>query len=519
MHRGAAGRGEDAAGREDVGAGAGSGIGDVCVIGAGFSGLAVGRALRGRGIPFTLVDRGEGVGGVWHVPAGERAGPTPGYRSLHLNTSRDATGFAGFPMPRSFPRFPRHTEVAAYLDDFARAHDFRRDIELRTEVLAVRPCAGGSRTGAAPGPVPVPAGGRRDGRKGSARGERAREGNAWEVISRNHLGVVACRRFRHLVVAAGNHWTPRLPEPGIAGSETFSGEIVHAVDYADAGRFAGRRVVVLGAGNSACDIAVNLSHTAALTILAMRRGIHVAPKTIMGVPVDEIAGSAWWTRLPLRVQQGLADLTLRIVRGPLAAYGLPEPDHRVFAGPLTISDDLLPRLSHGAIVVKPMIERFTADTAHFADGTHVRVDAVVYCTGYRMSLPFVPRDALFSDAGEVALYRRVVSPSYAGLYFAGLVRGVIRPVRALTRLFEAQAEWIADLVDGAAVLPAAGEMAAEIAAHLAVTRRHGTAAEDSVRVDVADHLRALRRERVAGSKRTPIRPGRPTDTGPSRAPV
>ncbi|XVV06769.1 flavin-containing monooxygenase [Actinosynnema sp. CA-248983] len=425
-----------------------------CVVGAGLSGIAVAAALRARGLPVTVLDRGDAVGGLWHHPDDGR--PGPGYRSLHLNTARGLTGYPDFPMPSSLPRFPRHDQVAAYLRSYA-------DLKGVTEVTALG--------------VEVES------------AERDEDGT-WLVTSVDRSGARRTRRFGHLVVAAGHHWSPKVP--ALPGDETFPGRKSHSFDYSTPVAHAGKRVVVVGFGNSAADIAVDLSRIAARTVLVQRRGVHVLPKTLLGLPLDEIAGMRWWTRLAFPEQRRLVEVMLRIIRGPLRDYGLAEPDHPLFGGAITVSDELLSRIAHGDIAVKPAVDHVDQSAIHFADGSVEVADELLYCTGYHIEFPFLPFEWVFESGGRVALYQRVVSPAQPDLYFAGL----IRPFGAITHLVHAQAEWIADLVEGIAEPPSPRAMRKEVAAHLKMAAaRYGTSAADSIHVDYAPYLAALRAQR------------------------
>ncbi|RRO14165.1 flavin-binding monooxygenase [Saccharopolyspora rhizosphaerae] len=437
---------------------------DVCVIGAGISGLAVMRSLRRRGIDFVCLERDDAVGGVWNFSTSRSQRTHPAYESLHLNTSSKVTGFTGFPVPEEFPRYPRHDHFASYLRSFAEAHDLPGRIEFGTTVHDVEPAPGGG----------------------------------WSVTSADARGSVRTRHFREVVVASGYHSTPRLPEPEAPGSEDFRGRRLHSADYTDPGPFRGKKVAVVGFGNSACDIAVELSRVAAKTVLSVRRGAHVVPKTLMGLPIDEIAQSRWWSFLPFRVQRRLIEVLLHLSRGRIADYGLPEPDHRVMEAPITISDELLSRLAHGAIAVKPAVEELTAGGVAFRDGSAEDADAVIFCTGYDMELP-LPEDVALDAEGRLALYQRIVPLGHQGLYLAGF----LRPVGALTRLAELQAEWIGDLVCGDATLPAEHEMAAEVNRHLERTaQRFGVERpEDALNIDVPVYVRSLQRERRRGRNR------------------
>lgn len=433
----------------------------VCVIGAGISGLAVARTLRRRNVPFVCVDRTSGVGGIWRQPSTDE--PGPGYRSLHLNTSQKITAFADVPMPSDYPRHPRHDQIRDYLAGYADANGLTPHMEFDTDVVSV------------------------------SRGKDS----TWEVVTVDRgTGTERRRGFRHVVVATGHQWDPVRPGPDIPGADSFPGEQLHTFEYSTPFDHLDKRVVVVGFGNSAADLSVELSRLAKRTILSFRRSLHVVPKTLLGIPIDEIATTKWWSRMTFSEQQRLIKLLLRIIRGKLTDFGIPKPDHKLFTGPLTISDELLSRISHGDIVVKPAIKRFDGSTVRFADGTSEEVDTVVYCTGYRISFPFLPDDCAFADTGQVALYQRVVPPRHSGLYFAGL----LKPVGSITRLVESQSKWIADLIQGKVVLPPVDVMEEEVEKHLSATAsRYGTSAQDSIQVDVTPYLDALKRERTRHS--------------------
>ncbi|WND39493.1 NAD(P)-binding domain-containing protein [Streptomyces sp. BB1-1-1] len=425
----------------------------VCVIGAGLSGLAVAHALKARGIGFVCLEKAPDVGGIWRQPEAAERGP--GYLSLHLNTAKQLTGYADFPMPDSYPLYPRHSQVAAYLRSFADRAGLRDHVELRTEVVSVDQDA--------------------DGR--------------WTVVSRDADGEMASRRFEQVIVASGHHTDPALPDPLPAGSESFTGTILHSLDYRDGGDFAGRRVVVVGLGASAVDIAADLSRHAAETVLSVRRGLHIVPKQLYGKSLDEIAEAPWWNEMSFAERRKWAEEALLVARGRLADYGLPEPDHPVFSSATTLSDEILSRIRHGAVTPKPAIASFDGDEVVFTDGTRVAADAVVYCTGFHMTFPFLPAGCPVAADGSVELYRRVVPADRPGLYFVGLVR----PVGAITRLVEAQAQWVARIIDGEAELPAAAEMREEIGTYLAaIVERYGRTQGASIQVDVGPYLAEFR---------------------------
>jgi cation diffusion facilitator CzcD-associated flavoprotein CzcO len=423
----------------------------VCLIGAGLSGLAMAHALKSAGIDFVCVEKAPDVGGIWRLPqAGERG---PGYLALHLNTTKQLTGYADFPMPAHYPVHPRHSEFAAYLRAFAEWAGLLDHLELETTVASVRQESDGS----------------------------------WTVVTVDTAGRRASRSFTQVIVASGSNTEPSLPAP-LRGSETFTGTFLHSYDYRDGSDFAGQRVVVVGLGASAVDIAVDLSRYADRTLLSVRRGRHVLPKQLFGMALDEIAEAPWWTSMSLEEQRRFIDQALLVARGKISDYGLPEPDHPLFASAVTVSDEILPRIRHGGVVPKPAIDFLDGSRVVFTDGTSAHADAIVHCTGYRMAFPFLPSGCPVGARGSVELYKRVVAPGRPGLYFVGLVR----PHGSITRLVEAQSRWVARLVTGEAVLPEPEVMQKEIAAYLSgIAGQYGQVGSASISVDVASYLQEL----------------------------
>ncbi|MFJ5775372.1 flavin-containing monooxygenase [Streptomyces sp. NPDC093094] len=425
----------------------------VCVIGAGLSGLGVMRSLRSRGIEYVCLEKAPDVGGIWRQPqAGERG---PGYLALHLNSAKELTAYSGFPMPDDLPLYPRHSEMAAYLRSFADWAGVSGRVETGTEVLSVRQEGDGS----------------------------------WSVVSRGGEGAERTRRFEHVVVATGHNTEPALPSPLPPGADSFGGKILHSLDYNDGRDFDGQRVVVVGLGASAVDIAADLSRHAGRTVLSVRRGLHIVPKQLFGLTLDQIANAPWWTRMSLEEQRRFVEQALLVARGRLADYGLPEPDHPVFASAVTISDEILSRIRHGGVIPRPAIASLSGNLVRFTDGSHEEADAIVYCTGYRMAFPFLPDGWPAGPRGSVELYKRVVAPGRPGLYFVGLVR----PVGTITPLVEEQSEWVARIVAGETGLPPEDVMREEIAAHLGgIAERYGESEGSSLQVDVVPYLRQLR---------------------------
>jgi dimethylaniline monooxygenase (N-oxide forming) len=294
------------------------------------------------------------------------------------------------------------------------------------------------------------------------------------------------------MVANGHHWDPKYPEPPFPGQESFAGEQLHSHWYREPDeRFADRNVLVLGIGNSATDIATETSRHSTMTYLAMRRGAYVLPKFIGGVPLDQL-GPSWANRLPFAVTRSLLMREVRRVQGPMENYGLPTPDHKLGQAHPTVSADLLSRIGHGRITVKPNVDRIDGSQVHFVDGTSATIDTIVWCTGYRITFPFLDESVMTTAGNQVPLYRRVVHPERPGLYFIGLVQ----PLGAIMPIAERQSEWVADLFEGKASLPEPARMRRAIERdERALRKRYVASTRHTIQVDFHSYMRALARER------------------------
>jgi dimethylaniline monooxygenase (N-oxide forming) len=434
----------------------------VAVIGAGSSGIASGQVLQARGIDFDCFEVGSEVGGNWRYMNDN--GMSSAYRSLHINTSRDLMAYATFPMPPDYPDYPDHRQIAAYFDAYVDRFGFRDRIRFRTEVTSVQPDDGSWRV-------------RWRSRNGGDEGEG---------------------RYDAVFIANGHHWDARWPEPPFPGFEGFAGEQMHVHDYKTPDVLEGKRVLVLGIGNSACDLAVEASRIAERTLLAMRRGAYVLPKYLFGKPTDE-TNTPGLTRLPLALQRAFFQASVRFVQGRMTDYGLPQPDHKLLEAHPTISSDLLSRIGHGDIEVRPNIDRFEGErSVRFVDGRVDEVDLVIYCTGYKITFPFFSDGLVSARDNHIPLYRRVVHPELPGLYFIGL----LQPLGAIMPLAEAQSEWIADVLEGKVALPDRATMRAVIRREdERMRKRYVTSKRHTIQVDFHPYLRVLERERKRGRRR------------------
>jgi dimethylaniline monooxygenase (N-oxide forming) len=426
-----------------------------CVIGAGSSGIAATKALQGHGFDVVTYEASDRVGGNWVFR--NRNGMSSAYSTLHINTSRERMQYADFPMPKSYPDFPRHDQVAEYFEAYVDHFAIRDRIRFETAVQRAERLAGGG----------------------------------WEVTDSRG----STERYDALLVANGHHWDPQWPEPAFPGAQSFSGEQIHAHHYLDPAQLAGKDVVVLGMGNSAMDIAVDASYVARSTVLCSRRGAHVIPKYFFGRPLDQLGASP---RVPIAVRRAMFQALMRMAVGDVTRYGLPQPDHALGQAHPTISGRILDRLVHGAIAYRPTIARLEGDRVQFVDGSSVRADLVVYCTGYKVTFPFFDEDLIAAPGNDLPLFRRVFHPQVPDVFFIGL----LQPLGAIMPLAEAQSEWVCDHLAGRYALPGADELREDMERERrAMFKRYVASRRHTMQVDFDDYLAALRRERRRGARR------------------
>jgi dimethylaniline monooxygenase (N-oxide forming) len=425
------------------------------VIGAGSSGIAATKALHERGVDVTCFEASDRVGGNWVF--GNVNGMSAAYEGLHINTSRERMEYSDFPMPKSYPDYPHHSQIAAYFDDYVDHFGFRERIRFQCAV---------------------------------ARAQRT-PGGGWELTTEHG----DTHHYDALLVANGHHWDPRMPEPAFPGSDTTKIEQLHAHAYTSDEQLKGKRVVVLGMGNSAMDIAVESSYVAEATYLAARRGAWITPKYLFGRPADQLKNDP---RVPFRLRRAIIEKIIISQVGRPEQYGLPRPDHRFGEAHPTVSGRILDRIGHGTVTPKPNIARLHEHEVEFTDGTRAEIDVVVYCTGYKISFPFFDEGFIAAPDNHIELFRRVFHPGVDNLAFVGL----LQPLGAIMPLAEAQGQWIADYLKGEYHLPARHELLADIRRDQAAMRkRYVSSKRHTIQVDFDDYLFDLAKERRAGAER------------------
>lgn len=334
------------------------------IIGAGFVGLGMAQVLKSADIPYDQVDASDDIGGNWYHGV---------YETAHIISSRKITQFAHFPMPDHYPDFPSAQNMRDYLNAFANHFGLREHIELNRTVSYLRPI----------------------------------ENNLWEVSFANGEQ----RIYKGVLICNGHHWCKRFPQ--FQGQ--FNGEIIHSKDYKHPNQLTGKRVLVIGGGNSACDVAAEAARVGAKSVLSMRESVWFIPKSFAGVPVAELM--KWW--MPQWLQRLMAYGIIRLTFGTHKDYGLSQPNHRVFAKHPTLNNEVPYYIKHGRITPKPGVRRLDGREVEFVDGSRETFDLIICATGYYVTYPFLPQELQRIEGAAVQCYGGSFFADYKGLYFIG----------------------------------------------------------------------------------------------------
>ena len=321
-------------------------------------------ALRRKGVAYDHVDANNGVGGNWRQGI---------YQGVHIVSSKKSTAYADYPMPDSYPDFPSAVQMRTYLENFARERGILDGIEFNRKVTRAVPLAD----------------------------------ETWRVAFDNG----ETRVYKGVVVCNGHHWDKRMPEfPGI-----YSGNLIHSKDYVEPSQLRGKRVLVIGGGNSGCDIACEAARVGTSCDWSLRSGYWFLPKTAFGRPLTDLP--IWG--LPEFVQRAILRALVATFIGDYRQYGLKKPDHRIFERHPAFGTDVFGYLRQGRIAPRPDIERFVGKKVHFKDGTVAEYDIIVAATGFHNSIPFLPKGLVPIEDGIAHVYGGAFPEAVKNLYIIG----------------------------------------------------------------------------------------------------
>ncbi|HEY7985978.1 MAG TPA: NAD(P)-binding domain-containing protein [Methylophilaceae bacterium] len=393
----------------------------VCIVGAGVGGLAIAKQLQDSGINFQCFDARGKLGGIWSFT--EDANFTAAWARLNQNTPRGRYEFSDYPMPASYPDYPTREQVQNYLEDYARHFNFIDKIQLNTLVLSA---------------------------------DRQPNGGWMIETSDNQKHY-----FDYFVVANGHHNKPNYP--AYVKDNKFNGTSLHSSQYRHREVFQGKKVMVVGIGNSGSQIAVDVSHAAEQTFISTRRGVYILPHYICGLRFDNLFGFVewWWVHklLPWPVLHWISSGFYKLFLAKNTQFGLPTPDHKMFEALPTLSENFFNRIGDGRLVVKPEVAHIDGDTVHFKDGSSEKMDAIIYSTGFDLDFPFFKAESLKLHENRVPLFKRIFSPQYPDVCFIGLFQAV---TFGFLHMMEHQARLVARYIDGKYTLPSHADMLKDI---------------------------------------------------------
>ena len=344
-----------------------------CVIGAGAAGLPALKMLLDEGYEVDCFEKSDKVGGHWNTD----------YDFLHLITSKNVTGYDHWPMPEDYPLFPSKDLMLKYFNMYAEHFGLFEKITFNTEVKSVKPLAG-------------------DGLPGS---------NGWEVITSDGK----TKQYDGIFIANGHLWDTKIPQfPG-----EFTGKQIHSGKYKNTKEVEGK-VLVVGAGNSGCDLAVDCAQDLIDTSIVIRRGQYFQPKTFFGKPRAELEFMKEFT---FEEQDLITRLLMKVSVGSAEEYGLPTVEHHALAdGPPVVNNLLMYWIHHGRIKVKPGISRFEGKKVYFEDGTVEEYGTILWATGFNCSLPMLDESLIErKDSVPLRYGAGVVPVGLEKLYYIGLI--------------------------------------------------------------------------------------------------
>ncbi|XP_004068219.1 dimethylaniline monooxygenase [N-oxide-forming] 5 [Oryzias latipes] len=396
----------------------------VAVIGAGPSGLTSLKACLDEGLEPTCFESSDDMGGLWKFKDVSEPNRASIYRSLTINIWKEMMCYSDFPIPADYPNYMHHSKILKYFRMYADHFKLLQHIRFQTSVKKITQRPDFSRTG------------------------------QWEVVVGTKDGNEESHIFDAIICCSGHFNYPNLPLKDFPGIESFEGNYFHSWDYKGPEDMYGKRVVVIGIGNSGGDIAVETSRVAEEVFLSTRSGAWVIRQVSdNGLPVDMFNTRfvhVMLKLLPMSLLNWLGEKKLNSMYDH-AMYGL-KPKHRLLSQIPVINDDLPFKILSGGVIVKPNIKSIHGSTVVFEDGSSVEnVDTIVFATGYNYDFPYLPKNALYKSGHRVGLYKHVFAPNLDHPTLA--IVGFIHSDGAIMPQAEMQARYVARVFKGHKKLP------------------------------------------------------------------
>jgi dimethylaniline monooxygenase (N-oxide forming) len=419
----------------------------VAVIGAGACGICAAKYLIEVGFDVTVFEIGSQIGGMWCYLNDN--GCSSAYRTLHINTSRGVTRFSDLDFDAKTQDFPDHVDMHRYLVAYAEHFGVKPHIRFNSRVVRVRPAF-----------------------------EPGREPPRWQL----ELADGSMAAFDAVIVATG-HLAKPLHVPQL---KAFGGEYLHSHDYKQPEPYVGKRICVVGIGNSACDIASDVCVTSPRCVLVARSGVLILPKLMFGRAFTDLTARIQRPWIPRVLRRRITRFLTWLAHGDISRLGFQRPTELTH---VTSNATVVTDIAYRRIEVKQGIAAVDGKTIRFVDGSAEAFDVLIAATGYEIDLDIIDEGVLKVVDNRLDLYLRIVPPDWPGLYFMGF----FNTDTALNMVFEHQARWVREILLGNAVLPGAAEMRHAIAERSAwYARQYKQSIRHSIEEEHVRYLTDLR---------------------------
>ncbi|CAK7309033.1 Flavin-containing monooxygenase 5 [Vulpes lagopus] len=404
----------------------------IAVIGAGVSGLGAIKICLEEGLAPTCFEGSHDIGGLWRYEEKAKSCRPSVYESATSNTSKEMTAYSDYPFPDHFPNYLHNSRIMEYLRMYVQHFHLLKHIQFLSKVCSVKKRSDFSCTG------------------------------QWDVIVET-AGKQKSYVFDGIMVCSGLYSDPFLPLQNFPGIKRFKGQYIHSWEYKNPEKFRGKKIIVVGIGNSGTDLAIELSHVASQVFLSTRRGAWIWNRVWdNGMPADTVLFTRFNTILtrfyPAFLINRWAENKLN-ARFNHAVYGL-LPQHRFLSHQATFSDDLPNHIISGRILIKPNVREFTETSAIFEDGTEEDLDVIIFATGYAaFSFPFLENNSTVLDSHR-SMFKFVFPPQLEKPSLAFI--GILQPVGATMPTSELQSRWAVRVFKGLNKLPSVSGMMDDI---------------------------------------------------------
>lgn len=437
----------------------------ICIIGGGASGITAAKSCIEEGHDYVIYEMHTTYGGLWRYRDDDINGLASVAAATIINSSKEMSAFSDFPPRAEYPNYMHNSRMVEYIEDYAKHVGCLDKLNFQHKVLNV------------------------------VKAESFHDDGRWDVEVEDMKNKRTFKEtFDGVMVCTGHHVTPSMAN--FPGQETFKGQIIHTHSYKKPAEFAGKRVVVVGIGNSGGDVAVELSMVNPKVYLSTRRGAWVVHRVgPSGRPFDTLFLRRWvnffFNTVPYKVVCSASENFINY-HFDHNNYKI-KPKHRIFEQHIMVNDALPNRVLSGTIELKNNIERITETGVIFQGETEeLPCDVIIMATGYKVHFPFIDQSLVPVIDNKVDLYKYVFSPDLQPHpHTLGFI-ALAQPIGALFPIAEMHSRWYNLVMSGKAKLPPADKMRKDIEKkHKYLESRYYGGPRNTLQVDWINYMDEL----------------------------